>query len=122
MTQHHIAPRSISALDPLGYTPAQQRILLNLADLLLLQERISPKMRSSYNTVHFWLHAQLAARVEELIAEQALRCEGERLEREFALLVAGWPQSQGGDICWSSEQLVEATATTLAGIVGKRAG
>ncbi|MDA0799045.1 MAG: hypothetical protein O2826_06305 [Chloroflexi bacterium] len=105
----------------MDYTGVQRRVLLNTADLLLLRESFSAKLRKKASTPAFWRQADFNQRVEELIGEQAQLCEREHLHREFALLVAGWPQAQEHRQSWTAELLVDAAANALVGIVAKRA-
>lgn len=120
MTTERAELASSSASARQAYTPEQCRVLFDLADLLLLQQKASSKLRLKANTPLFWKHAGFNQRVEELITDQAQRCERQNLYREFALLVAGWPQSQENRLEWTSELLVESAARALAGIAEGR--
>jgi hypothetical protein len=62
-------------------------------------------------------HAPFNERIKELIGELATRCADENLQRQFALLVAGWPQSKEDRPSWPAGLLADATANILEGIV-----
>lgn len=121
MTSRSSLTKTSRASNPQGYTAIQRRVLLKTADLLLLQESFSSKLRNKTGTPAFWRQAEFNGRVEGLIGEQAQLCEREGLHREFALLVSGWPQSQEPRQSWTAELLVEAATNALVGIVAKRA-
>lgn len=102
------------------YTERQFKVLGTLADLLLIRDSTAVKLRDQMSADMFWLRAVLKERVDELISEQAVYCERENLQREFALLVAGWPRLQQARADWTAKLLIESTAAALDGIAGGR--
>jgi hypothetical protein len=104
------------------YSADQRRLLLNVADLLLVQEAAAGKLRAQAGTPRFWKQADFSERVEQMIGEQAMLCERANLHREFALLVSGWPQAQEKRQLWTADLMVDSAASALAGIAASRAG
>jgi hypothetical protein len=91
--------------------------LLNLADQLILQESVDGKLPRTVDAARFLRHAPFNERIKELIGELPTRRANENMQQEFALLVAGWPQSREDRPSWTAELLVGATANILEGIV-----